>query len=226
LARLEDVAEAALPGTERLLVVSSKYSRARGHPRSILSPLQSECSWFARVLDAERNELACCELRSWTGAFDGVFAAPDASVAAVRWNDQTEAGFVLFELGEELRQLSAEWDTRETNWLEGPEWTPDSNLLVLVENPAGAGPWWAEDEAGEADDDDVSPGGTFTPGSLVVLDRDLRERLRERIQVELPRGWFPSRDADRGLPRPSIGSSEVVVRVPAAGDRRFTLPDR
>jgi hypothetical protein len=59
-----------------------------------------------------------------------------------------------------------------------------------------------------------------------VLDRDLRECLRERIEVELPRGWFPGSDADRGLPRPSIEPSEVVVRVPAAGDRRFILPDR
>jgi hypothetical protein len=30
----------------------------------------------------------------------------------------------------------------------------DSATVVVVENPAGAGPWWAEDARGEADDDD------------------------------------------------------------------------
>jgi hypothetical protein len=167
-----------------------------------------------------------CELRSRTGEFDGVFAAPDASVAAVRWNDQTEAGIVLVDLVGELRQLDVGWDTRETNWLEGPEWTPDAMLLVLAEKPAGAGPWWAAQEPSEADDDDASPGGTFTPGSLVVLDRNLRERSRRRIEVELPAGWYPSGDADRGLTRMRILSSdEIVVRVPAEGDRRMLLRD-
>jgi hypothetical protein len=208
----------------QLLVVSYEYRRAPDHPRWIVSPLQSEFTWFLRVVDARRKEMTRCELQSWTGEFDGVFPAPDASVAAVRWNDQTEAGLVLVELAAEPRQLSAEWDTRETNWLEGPGWTPDSKLLVLAANSPGAGPWWAEYEPGEADDDDVSPGGTFTPGSLVVLDRELRERSRWRIDVELPRGWFPSRDADRGLGAPvAVSSEKVNVRVPAGGDRRFTL---
>jgi hypothetical protein len=143
----------------------------------------------------------------------------------VRWNDQTEAGLVLVELGGEPRQLDGRWETRETNWLEGPVWTPDAKLLVLVENPAGAGPWWAEREPGEADDDDVSPGGTFTPGSLVMLDRNLDERLRSRIDVELPKGWFPRGQVDRGLGTPVIArSGEVRVPVPANGERRVALP--
>lgn len=167
-----------------------------------------------------------CELHSWTGGFDAVSVAPDGSLAAVRWNDQTEAGLVLVDLAGQLRQLDVEWDTRETNWLEGPEWTPDSRLLVLAENPPGAGPWWAEQEHGEADDEDVSPGGRFTPGSLVVLDRDLRERDRRRVEIELPPGWYPSSDADRGLTKSALVSSdELVVRVPAEGDRRILLRD-
>jgi hypothetical protein len=165
-----------------------------------------------------------CEIRSWTGDFDGIFPAPDGSIAAVRWNDQTEAGLVLVELAPNLRQLDAAWDTRATNWLEGPTWWPDSDRLVVVENPPGAGPWWAEQGSGQADDEDVSPGGTLTPGSLVVLDRDLHEHFRLRIDVRLPSGWFPQHDADRGLGVPSIGSgSEVLVRVPAEGDRAITL---
>jgi hypothetical protein len=81
---------------------------------------------------------------------------------------------VLVRLGDELEQVGEGWLTRETNWLDGPVWTPDSALLVVAENPVGAGPWWAEHVAGEAEDDDRSPGGAFSPGSLVVLDRELR----------------------------------------------------
>jgi hypothetical protein len=224
VARREDVAETPLPGTGRLLVISYDYRRARDHPREIVSPLQSESSWFLRIVEG-RKELTRCELRSWTGEFDGVSAAPDASVAAVRWNDQTEAGLVLVDLVGTPRQLGAEWDTRETNWIEGPVWTPDSKLLVLVENPSGTGPWWAEHETGEAEDDDVSPGGTFSPGSFVVLDHDLRERFRLQIDVELPSGWFPRGHAERGLGAPAVVSpDEAVVRVPALGDRIFALP--
>lgn len=223
--RREDVAEAPLPGTDRRLVVSREYRRARDHPREIVSPLQSEFTWFLSIAEGRRRRRAArCEIRSWTGEFDGVFPAPDGSVAAVRWDDQTEAGLVLVEIGAEPRQLDATWDTRGTNWLEGPVWWPDSSRLLLVEKPTGAGPWWAEHESGRAEDDDLSPGGTFTPGSLVVLDRDLREQSRIRIDVPLPSGWFPSGDPDRGLGVPSIGpGGEIVVRVPAEGDRSLTL---
>ena len=95
---------------------------------------------------------------------------------------------------------------------------------MVVENPEGAAPWWAEREGEYADDEDVSPGGSFTPGSLVVLDRDLRELSRFRIDVDLPRGWFPADDVDRGLDAPRIESSGmVVVRVPAEGERYLEI---
>jgi hypothetical protein len=223
VARREDVTESPLPGTQKRLVVSCEYKRVLSHPAEMLSPLQSELRWFLRIVEGGK-ESTRCELRSWTGEFDGVWPAPDGCLAAVRWNDQTEAGLVLVELIGTPRQLGVEWDTRATNWIEGPVWTPDSKLLVLVENPRGAGPWWAEREHEAADDDDTSPGGTFSPGAFVVLDRDLRERLRSRIDVELPRGWFPRSDDDRGLGTPTVGSrDEAAVRVPTLGDRRFSL---
>jgi hypothetical protein len=223
--RREVVAEAPLSGTDRRLVVTREYRRALDHPSEIVSPLQSEFAWSVGVYEQQRREpSARCEIRSWTGEFDGVFPAPDGSVAAVRWNDQTEAGLVLVEVASDLRQLDAAWDTRATNWLEGPVWWPDSSSLVVVENPEGAGAWWAEREGEYADDEDVSPGGTFTPGSLVVLDRDLHELSRARIDVDLPRGWFPADDDDRGLAAPIIESSgKVVVRVPAEGERYLDI---
>jgi hypothetical protein len=220
VSRSEIVADASLPGTDRRLVVMRDYRRAPDHPSEIVSPLQSEFTWSMGVFERRRREPAArCEIRSWTGDFDGIFPAPDGSVAAVRWNDQTEAGLILVEVAPDLRQLDAAWDTRSTNWLEGPAWWPDSTRLVVVENPEGAGPWWAEREGDYADDEDVSPGGSFMPGSLVVLDRDLHELSRVRITVDLPRGWFPADDADRGLAPPRIESSgRVGVRVPAEGE--------
>jgi hypothetical protein len=222
----QDIAEATIPGTNRRLIISRGYRRALDHPSEIVSPLQSESAWTLGLFEGRRRRpTASCEIRSWTGDFDGVFPAPDGTVAAVRWNDQTEAGLVLVELAPELRQLDAAWDTRTTNWLEGPAWLPDPSRLVVVENPEGAGPWWAERDGEYADDEDVSPGGTFTPGSVVVLDRDLREVSRTRVDVDLPRGWSPADEADRGLSAPRVTSAgEIVVRVPAEGDRRYSPP--
>jgi hypothetical protein len=223
--RREDVAEAPLPGADRRLVVSREYRRAADHPPEIVSPLQSEFVWTLGVFEGRRRRPAMsCEITSWTGDFDGISPAPDGSVAAVRWNDQTEAGLVLVQLAPDMRQLDAAWDTRATNWVEGPVWWPDPSRLVLAENPTGAGPWWAAREGEYADDDDVSPGGTFTPGTLVALDRELHELSRVRIDVELPQGWLPAGDADRGLAVPRIASGdEVVVRVPGEGDRSVTI---
>ena len=225
VSRSEIVAEVPFPGTRRRLVVTREYRRALDHPSEIVSPLQSEFTWSVGVYEGRRKEPAArCEIRSWTGDFDGVFPAPDGSVAAVRWNDQHEAGLVLVGVAPDLRQLDPTWDTRATNWLEGPVWWPDSSWLVVVENPDGAGAWWAEREGEYADDEDVSPGGSFTPGSLVVLDRDLHESSRVRIDVDLPRGWFPADDADRGLAAPRIESSgKVGVRVPAEGERYLEI---
>jgi hypothetical protein len=47
---------------------------------------------------------------------------------------------------------------------------------------------------------------------------------RFRIDVDLPRGWFPADDADRGLAATRIDSSgKVVVRVPAEGERYLEI---
>lgn len=221
-----DVAEAPL-GVTRTTVVSSVYEHSPDHPPEIVSPLQEEYAWFLRLVTNDgRTEVGRCEIRSPMGEFDGVFPSPDGSLAAVRWNDQTEAGLILVELGDEPRQLAAAWVTRRTNWLDGPAWTPDSRLLVLIENPPGAGPWWAEHEPDEADDDDVSPGGTFTPGSVVLLDRKLSELRRRRVDVDVPRGWFPDDDRDRGLGASIlVDMAHVVVRAPLAGEQRFALTD-
>jgi hypothetical protein len=223
--RREEIAEAPLPGTGHRLVLARDYRRARDHPTEIVSPLQSEYTWSLGVIEGRRRRpRKQCEIRSWTGDFDGIFPAPDGGIVAVRWNDQTEAGLVLVELGEDLRQVDESWDTRTTNWLEGPAWSPDASLLALVENPTGAGPWWAERGGRESDDEDVSPGGTFSPGSLVLLDRDLHERDRVRLDVDLPAGWFPTDDDDRGLGSPRFASpTEVAVRVPAEGERLVSL---
>jgi hypothetical protein len=223
-----DVAEAAV-GRNRRIVVSYEYRRdAKSHrpgPDGVrfVSPLQSEFTWHARLVEGRKRELARCEIRSWTGWFDAVVPAPDGRIAAGRWQDQTEAGLVLLELEPELRQTAAAWDTRETNWLEGPVWTPDSRHLAVVENPSGAGPWWAEREPGDAEDDDPSPGGAFSPGAVVLLDRSLGEQRRHRVEVELPSGWFPAADDDRGLGPPRVEGGELAVRVPAGDELRLPL---
>jgi hypothetical protein len=215
-----DVAEALLPGRGQSVVGSVGLG---GAGLGLLARLRFESAWAFRVVH-EGREVARCRIHSGRGEFDEVSVARDGSRAVVRWTNQTEAGLVLVELGDEPRQLDRRWETRTTNWLEGPVWAPRSDLLVLVENPVGGGPWWAEHDPGDADDDDASPGGTYSPGSVVTLDRDLRERFRDRVEVQLPPGWFPGSDLDRGPGCPAfIAPDEVVVRVPVDGERRLAL---
>jgi hypothetical protein len=62
---------------------------------------------------------------------------------------------------------------------------------------------------------------------VVVLDRDLRERSRVRIEVDLPPRWYPAGDEDRGLGNLRLGPTEqVVMRVPSEGDRTVSLTGR
>ncbi len=202
--RAHDVAETPLPGTGLVLVLSDRARRG----------------WIVR----ERGGSRSCRVQSPLGQFEEIVPATDGTLAAVRWSDQTEAGIVLVRLGDDFEQLGEGWLTRETNWLDGPVWTADSALLVVTENPLGAGPWWAEREFGEAEDDDRSPGRTFSPGSLVVLDRELHERSRRRIEVDLPTGWFPAEDADRGLGPPAPGSNaRSSSAFPGEGESRIDV---
>jgi hypothetical protein len=56
----------------------------------------------------------------------------------------------------------------------------------------------------------------------VVLDLDLVERSRQLVEVELPAGWYPSDNADRGIGVPFVVSpDQAVVRVPVQGERRI-----
>lgn len=176
-----------------------------------------------RVRGAAARTAARCEIRSWTGDFDAILRAPDGSVAAVRWNDQTEAGLVLVEVAPDLRQLDAAW-TRERR----------IGSRDRCGGQTRAGSWWSRTRKGLGRRGKSEKASTPTTRISRPAGRSRPDRSRPRsrsprivkgpVDVDLPRGWFPADDADRGLAAPRIESSgEVVLRVPAEGERYLEL---
>jgi hypothetical protein len=194
----------------------------RGFVIKTSTPLQSEFQWSLERRAWPGGDItASCPIRSWTGWFDRVVVSPAADRIAVCWADQTEAGMVLVEVGEQgLAQIDgAAWDTRETNWIEGPMFSRTGQLLALALNPEGATNWW-----GGEDNIDPSPGGRSPVGHVIVLDPDLKEAFRERIDVDVPAGWVSDSDETLGMSLVRFdGPEELVVRVPLEGERRIRV---
>jgi hypothetical protein len=155
--------------------------------------------------------------------FETVTVSPTANLAVVSWGHQSEAGLILVSVAHGLATQveGVSWVTDKTNWLSVPAWSLDGSNLVVFENPHGASNWW-----GGEDDDEPSPGGEFSVSTLVVLGPDLRELSRTPIRVEVPRGWLPATDDDRGISTSRFESDEVLTaRVPTRGDQRISLAD-
>jgi hypothetical protein len=112
------VAACWLQGLDEVLIVTEEYSgnlERRHWPRN-------------EVL--EKTEIA--HRKGWV---DHVVAAPTTTLAAVRWIDQTEAGFELFGLEERgVRQLERRgYRTGESNLLQGPVLDPSAGLAACTE---------------------------------------------------------------------------------------------
>jgi hypothetical protein len=162
------VAACWLQGLDEVLIVTDEYSGnlERRH-------------WPGKEV-LEKTEIAHRE-----GWVDHVVAAPTTTLAAVRWIDQTEAGFELFGLEKRgVRQLERRgYRTGESNLLQGPVLDPSARLAACTE---GRSLWWQENDA---EDEAPSPGGMFRAGRLTILDVESGVARHIDLEVELPSGW-------------------------------------
>jgi hypothetical protein len=208
------------PDGGEIAVLRSVHTPDPNEPAIFASPLQC---FFDRLTWPEREVVATCPITNWNTDFQTVAISPLADLAVVAWGHQHEAGLVLVGVAggrtEQVRGVS--WDTRHTNWLSVPAWSPDGSVVVVFENESGAGNWW-----GGEDDQEPSAGGEFVASTLVVLSPDLRELSRTPLRVNVAPGWLPTSDSDRGVLTFHFESADTLsVEVPSQGEQRVSLPD-
>jgi hypothetical protein len=166
-----------------------------------------------------RERLSRGPLSHRDGWVDDLAVSPKDDLAAVRWIDQTEAGFELIAIGDENdEQLKGKrWRVGGTNLVDGPVFSPSGRFLALSVGHAG---WWRTG----ADVDGPSEGGRFEAGRAVVFDTKDGSTRELPIDIEVPAGWEPASDeAEAGLlGEPRFASPRsFVITLPTGEERKF-----
>ena len=91
---------------DEVYVVRQSYHRSVDHPARIVTPLQSEVSYFFQRHSWPGRQLtACSSIRPPTGWIVDVAVSPIGDLACFSWNDQTEARVELVSIvGNEVPQ--------------------------------------------------------------------------------------------------------------------------
>lgn len=166
-----------------------------------------------------RERLSRSPLTHREGWVDRVVVSSKDDLAAVRWIDQTEAGFELVAIRDEGdEQLKGKgWRVGGTNLVDGPVFSPSGRFLALSVGHAG---WWREGD----DIDGSSEGGRFEAGRAVIFDTKDGSTSEVPIEIEVPAGWEPGSDeAGTGLlgePRFTTSRS-FVISLPTGEARKF-----
>jgi hypothetical protein len=166
-----------------------------------------------------RERLGRGPLTHREGWVDRVSVSPKDDLAAVRWIDQTEAGFELVAIRDEGdEQLKGKgWLVKGTNLVDGPVFSPSGRFLALSVGNAG---WWREGD----DVDGPSEGGLFEAGQAAIFDTKDGSSREIPIELEIPAGWEPASDeAEAGLlgePRFTTPRS-FVIPLPTGEERSF-----
>jgi hypothetical protein len=173
---------------------------------------------FERWSWPDRERLSSSPLTHAEGWVDHAVVSPK-DLAAVRWIDQTEAGFELVAIGNAGdRQLKRKgWRVKGTNLVDGPVFSPSGRFLALSVGNAG---WWRQgDEV-----DGPSEGGRFEAGEAAIFDTKDHSTRAVPIEIEVPAGWEPTSDeAEAGLlGEPHFTTSRsFVILLPTREERSF-----
>jgi hypothetical protein len=168
-----------------------------------------------------RERLSGIPLVHREGWVDHVAVSPRDDLAAVRWIDQTEAGFELVSLGRggDAQLKGRGWRVGGTNLVEGPVFSPSGRFLALSVGLAG---WWRRGD----DVDGPSEGGRFEAGQAAVFDTKDGSAHDVPIELDVPAGWEPeSEEAQVGLlgePR-FVTAQSFVVPLPTGEELRLSV---
>jgi hypothetical protein len=164
-----------------------------------------------RLTWPEKEPLAACEVprRGGEGWIDRIVVDRQDRLAAVRWLDQTEAGFELVDLrGRGTKHLKRSgYRVAGTNLLDGPVFSPTGRFLVSTE---GIDEWWTEGSRA---------------GRVTIFDtRDSSTRHAD-VELDVPAGWEPgTMEAQAGLigVPTFVNARAFVLKLPTGEKRRYT----
>jgi hypothetical protein len=166
------------PDAREVWLIRDHYEPSPDHPPMIVSPLQSEYTYFfERRTWPDKRLIHRCVIRPPTGWFDHVVASPRGNLAAVRWIEQDRAGFVLVSLDHDVsEQIPTAKFRAKHNTVKGPIFSPDGRYLVL-----SCGDWQAPS----------TRRGRCRLGWVWVYDTETDTAREIVVEDDLPPGWPP-----------------------------------
>jgi hypothetical protein len=165
----------------------------------------------------DRELLSRCVVTPWACCNEYVALSPCGDRAAVLWWHQGEGGVNLVAFEEGAASQLAGYETKETNLVQGPTFSPDGRFVAISE---GFVWWWLPDDA-ENPEAERSVGGTFRRGRLTLVEVDSGSVLQFDAFAEVAADWLPPHDVWERfelLGKPRFVSSGEVVLEPEFGE--------
>jgi hypothetical protein len=163
-------------------------------------------------------------VKPWACCNEYVALSPRGDRAAVLWWHQTEGGVNLVAFEEAAARQLAAYETKETNLLQGPTFSPDGKFVAISE---GFVWWWLPDDA-ENPEVECSLGGSFRRGRLTLLEVDSGSVHHFDAVGEVEAGWQPPHDGWEHfelLGKPRFVSNDEIELEPEFGEPcRFLRP--
>lgn len=158
----------------------------------------------------QREPVAACDVprRGGEGWIDAIVVSQNDRLGAVRWFDQTEAGFELVDLrrGGAKHLKGRGYRVAGTNLLGGPVFSPSGRFLVCSEGKAD---WWEDGSRA---------------GQVTIFDTKDSSARHLPVELEVAPGWEPETEEARagliGVPE-FVSARSFVLTLPTGEERRF-----
>jgi hypothetical protein len=171
----------------RLVLLSNEFGPCTGGARGVRHSIK-ESTTPLQVTDGQSVGVAqVLDLCVPTGGANYLDISAAARMGLASWLDQSEWGYVLFNLDSKLQLGTGPTWKKPT--IAPPTFSPDGRFVVSCQHERAA--WWND----ETDDPSEvpSPGGRRRLGTVSTHAVSTGEIRETELFVDLPAGWLPDR---------------------------------